>query len=49
MSSINLVPILILTDWQNGGRVVVAFSSSVLFVINWCQFVLESVVIIGVV
>ena len=52
MSSMNLVPILVLTDWQNkgGGEVVVGeFSSSVLFVINWCRFVLEGVIIIGVV
>ena len=31
------------------GAVVGAFSSSVLFVINWCRFVLERVIIIGVI
>ena len=31
------------------GVVVDAFSSSFLFVINWCLFVLEGVIIIGVV
>ena len=49
MSSMNLVSILVLTDWQNGGVVVGAFLSSVLFVINWCRFVLDGVIIIGVV
>ena len=35
-----------LAEWE---VVVGAFSSSVLFVINWCRFVLEGVIIIGVV
>ena len=34
---------------MGGGVVVDAFSFSVLFVINWCRFVLKGVIVIAIV